>query len=165
MDGEDEEGLRKKGVSRSTGQAIVQMGLLLDGGVPWTTKLFPGNVNDMSTMLPMMRRPGLRDAGSPDGRRVVVVADKGLNTSNNIAACAGRQRFVFSQSVRRATKGLKEWVLDRSGTKVRLGRFKVKSRTRQDRLRHQARTAEEAGHGAREGGRVLVARLLRNGPA
>ena len=132
MDGEDEEGLRKKGVSKEhRPEAVVQMGLLLDAeGVPLDYELFPGNVNDMSTMLPMMRKAGLRDAGNPDGERVVVVADKGLNTSNNIAACTlGGNGFVFSQSVRRATKGLKEWVLDGAGYEESgSGRFKVKSR-------------------------------------
>ena len=133
MDGEDEEGLRKKGVSKEhRPEAVVQMGLLLDAeGVPLDYELLPGNVNDMSTMLPMMRKAGLRDAGNPDGERVVVVADKGLNTSNNIAACTlDGNGFVFPQSVRRAAKGLKEWVLDGSGYEESgSGRFKVKSRT------------------------------------
>ena len=84
----------------------------------------------MSTMLPVMRKAGLRDAENPDGERVVVVADKGLNTSDNIAACTlDGNGFVFSQSVRKATKKLKEWVLDESGyAESESGRFKVKSR-------------------------------------
>ena len=131
-DGEDEEGLRKKGVSKEhRPEAIVQMGLLLDAeGMPLDYELFPGNVNDMSTMLPMMRKAGLRGAGSPGGERVVVVADKGLNTSSNIAACMlDGNGFVFSQSVRRATRKLKEWVLDGAGyAESDSGRFKVKSR-------------------------------------
>ena len=131
-DGEDEEGLRKKGVSKEhRPEAIVQMGLLLDAeGMPLDYELFPGNVNDMSTMLPMRRKAGLRGAGSPGGERVVVVADKGLNTSSNIAACMlDGNGFVFSQSVRRATRKLKEWVLDGAGyAESDSGRFKVKSR-------------------------------------
>ena len=132
IDGEDEEGLRKKGVSKEhRPEAIVQMGLLLDAeGVPLDYELFPGNVNDMSTMLPMMRKAGLRGAQSPGGERVVVVADKGLNTSNNIAACTlDGNGFVFSQSVRKATKKLKAWVLDSAGyEESESGNFKVKSR-------------------------------------
>ena len=131
-DGEDEEGLRKKGVSKEhRPEAIVQMGLLLDAeGMPLDYELFPGNVNDMSTMLPMMKKAGLRGAGNPGGERVVVVADKGLNTSSNIAACTlDGTGFVFSQSVRRATRKLKEWVLDGAGyAESGSGRFKVKSR-------------------------------------
>ena len=132
IDGEDDGGLRKRGVSKEhRPQAIVQMGLLLDArGIPVDYELFPGNVNDMSTMLPMMRKAGLRDAGSPGGERVVVVADKGLNTSSNIAACTlDGNGFVFSQSVRKATRALKGWVLDEEGyEESESGRFKVKSR-------------------------------------
>ncbi len=132
IDGEDGDGLRKKGVSKEhRPEAIVQMGLLLDAeGIPLDYELFPGNVNDMSTMLPMMRKAGLRNSGNPGGERVVVVADKGLNTSNNIAAYTlDGNGFVFSQSVRKATKKLKEWVLDEAGyAESESGRFKVKSR-------------------------------------
>ena len=132
IDGEDEDGLRRRGVSKEhRPEAIVQMGLLLDAdGVPLDYELFPGNVNDMSTMLPMMKKAGLRDASDPGGERVVVVADKGLNTSSNIAACTlDGNGFVFSQSVRKATKELKAWVLDGSGyEESESGSFKVKSR-------------------------------------
>ena len=130
VDGEDEGegGLRKRGVSKEhRPEAVVQMGLLLDaGGIPLDYELFPGNVNDMSTMLPMMRKARLREGGG----RVVVVADKGLNTSANIAACTlDGNGFVLSQSVRKATGGLKAWVLDESGYEAdEAGTFKVKSR-------------------------------------
>ncbi len=132
IDGEDECGLRKKGVSKEhRPEAIVQMGLLLDAkGIPLDYELFAGNQNDMTTMLPMMKKAGLRDLSNPDGERVVVVADKGLNTSNNIAACTlDGNGFVLSQSVRKAAKSLKEWVLDDAGyVESEPGRFKVKSR-------------------------------------
>lgn len=132
VDGEDEEGLRRRGVSKEhRPEPIVQMGLLLDAaGVPLDYGLFPGNVNDMSTMLPAMKKAGLRGASNPGGERVVVVADKGLNTSANIAACTlDGNGFVLSQSVRKATKGLKEWVLDEEGYEASSsGGFKVKSR-------------------------------------
>lgn len=132
VDGEDEGGLRKRGVSKEhRPEAIVQMGLLLDAaGVPLDYELFPGNVNDMSTMLPVMGKAGLRGASGTGGGRVVVVADKGLNTSANIAACTlDGNGFVFSQSVRRATRELKEWVLDEAGYEESgSGGFRVKSR-------------------------------------
>ena len=130
-DGEDAPGgLRRKGVSKEhRPEAIVQMGMLIDAeGVPIDYELFAGNVNDMSTMAPMMDKAGLR--GDASRERVVVVADKGLNTSTNIArATLDGNGFVFSQSVRKATKTLKEWVLDDEGYKESgSGRFKVKSR-------------------------------------
>lgn len=132
IDGEDEGGLRRKGVSKEhRPEAIVQMGLVLDAeGIPLDYELFAGNVNDMSTMCPVMKKAGLRNTSNPDGERVVIVADKGLNTSTNIAACTlDGNGFVFSQSVRKATKKLKEWVLNDDGYKEsEPGRFKVKSR-------------------------------------
>lgn len=129
MDGEDAGpgGLRKRGVSKEhRPEAIVQMGLLLDArGVPLDYELFPGNVNDMKTMAPLMGKAGLRGGG-----RVVVVADKGLNTSANIAAATlDGNGFVFSQSVRKATRELKAWVLCGEGYEESAsGGFKVKSR-------------------------------------
>ena len=135
IDGEDEGegGLRKKGVSKEhRPEAIVQMGMLIDAdGIPIDYELFPGNVNDMSTMVPMMGKAGLRgDADDPERERVVVVADKGLNTSANIArATLDGNGFVFSQSVRKATKELKGWVLDEEGYREPgSGDFRCKSR-------------------------------------
>ena len=61
---------------------------------------------------------------------MIVVADKGLNTSNNIAACIlDNNGYIFSQSVRKATKELKSWVIDEDGYKHNEnGTFKIKSR-------------------------------------
>lgn len=129
---EGEEGLRKRGVSKERRPSpIVQMGLLLDAdGIPLDYEVFPGNRNDMETMLPVMKKAGLRPEGDPERERVVVVADKGLNTSNNIAACTlDGNGFVLSQSVRKATKALKAWVLSEDGyEESEPGRFKIKSR-------------------------------------
>ena len=135
VDGEDEGegGLRKKGVSKEhRPEAIVQMGMLIDAdGIPVDYQLFPGNVNDMSTMVPMMDKARLRsDGAGPERERVVIVADKGLNTSANIArATLDGNGFVLSQSVRKATKALRAWVLDESGyAESDSGRFRCKSR-------------------------------------
>ena len=130
VDGEDE--LRRKGVSKEHRRSpIVQMGLLQDaGGVPIAYRKFPGNTADCLTMIPVLADMK-RDHGL---ERVVAVADKGLNCSDNIAAAAASgDGFVFSQSVR-GTKSdgeLKAWVLDEAGyaAKTEDGcRFKSKSR-------------------------------------
>ena len=134
VDGEDEGGgYRKRGVSKEhRPEPIVQMGMLIDAdGIPVDYQLFPGNVNDMSTMVPMMDKARLRGDGvDPNRERVVVVADKGLNTSANIAkATLDGNGFVLSQSVRKATKALKAWVLDDEGYEESgSGRFRCKSR-------------------------------------
>lgn len=126
----EEDGFRMRGVSKEHRPSpIVQMGLFLDSdGLPLGYELFPGNRNDMTTLLPAMSKAGVRDL--PWGQRVVVVADKGLNTSANIAACVlDGNGYIFSQSVRKATKGLKSWVLDDAGYEESAsGSFKLKSR-------------------------------------
>ncbi len=128
------DGLRKRGVGKEHRPSpIVQMGLLLDGqGIPLDYELFPGNNNDMTTMMPVMKKAGLRKLKTPNGKdhqRVVIVADKGLNTSNNIAACTlDGNGFIFSQSVRKATKALKSWVLDETDYTSESANFKIKSR-------------------------------------
>lgn len=126
----EEDGFRMRGVSKEHRPSpIVQMGLLLDSdGLPLGYELFPGNRNDMTTLLPAMSKAGVRDL--PRGERVVVVADKGLNTSANIAACVlDGNGYIFSQSVRKAAKGLKSWVLDDAGYEESAsGSFKIKSR-------------------------------------
>ena len=127
---EGEEGLRKRGVSKEhRPNPIVQMGLLLDGdGMPFDYEIFPGNVNDMQTMMPIMKKAKLRE--DLENEHIIVVADKGLNTSNNIASCVlDGNGFIFSQSVRKATKQLKKWVLNQDGYEQNeAGTFKIKSR-------------------------------------
>lgn len=111
---EDIKGLRRRGVSKEhRPNPIVQMGLLLDAdGIPYNFDIFSGNTNDMITLLPVMKKAHLRDVNE----RVVIVADKGLNTSTNIAACLlDNNGFIFSQSVRKATADLKKWVLTEKG--------------------------------------------------
>ena len=114
VDGED--GLRMKGVSKEhRPDPIVQMGLLQDAnGIPIAYRKFPGNTADCATMIPVLADMK-RDHGL---ERVVCVADKGLNCSDNIAAAAASgDGFVFSQSIRgaKSDEELKAWVLDGAG--------------------------------------------------
>ena len=130
---ENEDELRRRGVSKEhRPNPIVQMGLLLDGdGIPLDYEIFAGNQNDMTTMLPVMKKAHVGASKDDCEReRVIMVADKGLNTSNNIAACTlDGNGFILSQSVRKATKTLKEWVLDEADyVENESGNFKIKSR-------------------------------------
>ena len=129
---ENEDELRRRGVSKEhRPNPIVQMGLFLDGdGLPFSYEIFPGNTNDMATMLPAMKKAGLRNAGDMADERIIVVADKGLNTSANLAAITlDNNGFLFSQTVRRAEGKLKSWVLSDEGyIESESGRFKIKSR-------------------------------------
>ena len=119
--------LRKKGVSKEhRPNPIIQMGLLMDRqGLPITYKLFSGNTNDCSTLLPILSEVRKQyDIG-----RMVVVADKGVNTSENVGYnLIQGDGYVFSQTIRGANKELKAFVLNQSGYRNIGEEFKVKSR-------------------------------------
>ena len=122
-----EDDLRKKGVSKQHQKTpLVQMGLLQDtNGVPISYRIFPGNTPDCQTMIPV-----LEDLKRDNNlNRVIVVADKGLNCSQNIAACVAKgDGFIFSQSIRgtKSDSSIRKWVLDKSGYDVHEG-YKIKS--------------------------------------
>lgn len=123
-----DEGLRRRGCSKEhRPNPIVQMGLMIDSeGIPIGYDVLPGNTNDCLTMMPAMKQLRARNLSE----RAIVVADKGLNTSDNIAACIlDGNGYVFSQSVRKADRSLQKWVLDDAGYDVREG-FKLKSKIR-----------------------------------
>lgn len=102
--------LRKKGVSKEhRPNPIVQMGLFMDTmGIPITYQLFPGSTNDCLTF-----RPNLSQIQSEYNLgRVIVVANKGMTTGDNIYyTLSAKDGYVFSMSVRGAGKELKEYVL------------------------------------------------------
>lgn len=128
---EDEDGFRMRGVSKENRRSpIVQMGLFLDAdGTPLDYMLFPGNAPDVTTLVPAMGKAGVR-FGPDSPERVVVVADRGLNASANIARCIlDGNGYVFSQSVRGADRELKSWVLSEEGYAANAeGTYRVKSR-------------------------------------
>lgn len=109
-----EDDFRKKGFSKENRKdPIVQMGLLLDtNSLPITFKLHPGNTPDSITLIPTLAEV----KGSLGIERVVIVADKALNTGDNIVACLAKgDGYVFSQSVRGAADEMKKWVLSEEG--------------------------------------------------
>lgn len=108
------EEFRKKGVSKEhRPNPIVQMGLFMDNnGIPITYQLFPGNTNDCLTYRPNLSRIK-KDYGLG---KVVVVADKGMTTGNNIwYTLSAGDGYIFSMSVRGADKELKNYVLNEDG--------------------------------------------------
>ena len=111
---DDSDELRKKGVSKEHKTSpIVQMGLFMDMlGLPMCYKLFEGNINDCLTLRPMVQEL----QKNYDVGRVIVVADKGLNTGNNIAYNKVIENgYVMSLSIRGANSELKEFVLKENG--------------------------------------------------
>ena len=111
---DDNDDFRKKGVCKEhRPNPIVQMGLFMDNlGLPMCYQLFEGNTTDCLTLTPMVQK--LQKNYSVG--KIIVVADKGLNTGNNIAYNkAIGNGYVMSLSVRGANADLKNYVLDEDG--------------------------------------------------
>ena len=125
---DDPDELRKKGVCKEhRPNPIVQMGLFMDSlGLPMCYGLFPGNTNDCLTLKPMVQK--LQKNYSIG--KVIVVADKGLNTGKNIVyQKAIGNGYVMSLSVRGANKELKDFVLNENGYEYNKEKtYKKKSR-------------------------------------
>ena len=118
IDEEDE--FRRKGFCKhNTRNPLVQMGLLLDANaIPITYRLFEGNTHDSQTMMPLLQRTR-KDYGLG---RIITVADKGLNSGDNVAFLMAKgDGFIFSQRIRGASKDLQDYVFDSSGYVERSG--------------------------------------------
>lgn len=112
----EKKGLRKRGAEKNhRPDPIVEMGLLLDKqGLPLSYKLHPGNTNEKETLLPEIRNIKKRH----DIDKIVVVADRGLNDSENMIMLSGlnldrknRDGYIYGQSIRGADAEFKAWVL------------------------------------------------------
>jgi len=125
IDKEDE--LRRYGCSKEHRKdPIVQMGLAMDAdGIPLHYELFPGSVPDKSTFRSVIGEVRLKyDTG-----RIVVVADMGVVTGDNIFYLVGGEKrdvtlngYVLSFSIRGGTNEFKKYVLDRSGYRDKYGK-------------------------------------------
>lgn len=109
-------GIRKRGPEKNhRPDPIVEMGLLMDNtGFPISYNIFPGNTSEKETLIPEIKKMKRRH----NIDKVIVVADRGLNDSDNAIKLAGldldkenRDGYVYGQSVRGADKEFKEWVL------------------------------------------------------
>ena len=108
---------RKRGPEKNhRPDPIVEMGLLMDkDGIPLAFDLFPGNESEKVHMRPIINRVKSQFCSG----RVIFVADRGLNTSDNIYFLNGdnkadynpRDGYVYGQSVRGADAEFKAWVL------------------------------------------------------
>lgn len=146
FEADDEDDLRRKDVSKEHRHSpIVQRGLLQDaGGIPIAYRKLSGNTADCATMIPA---PSDMRCDLGLGR-VVAVADRGLDCSDNIAAAAASgDGFVFSQFVRgtRSDAALKAWVLDEAGyAHGSEGGYRFKSKSRQGRKTVHLEAADPA---------------------
>ncbi|MFV0341886.1 MAG: IS1634 family transposase [Anaerocolumna sp.] len=109
---------RKRGPEKNhRPDPIVEMGLLMDrNGIPLAFDLFPGNESEKVHMRPIINRVKNEFSDS----RIIIVADRGLNTSDNIYYLNGdnkgdhnqRDGYVYGQSIRGADAEFKKWVLE-----------------------------------------------------
>lgn len=108
---------RKRGPEKNHRKdPIIHMGLLMDAnGIPLAYDLFPGNESEKLHMRPIINRVKTQFSQT----RTIFVADRGLNTSDNIYYLNGNNRgqinnrdgYVYGQSVRGAGEEFKAWVL------------------------------------------------------
>jgi len=123
---DQQDDFRKKGASKQhSPNPIVQMGLAVDRqGIPLSYQLFKGNTHDSQTLMPALKT--IKKQFKTD--RIIVVADKGLNSGDNIAFnTALGYGYVYSQSVRGASNEFKQFILDEEGYRGNED-FKIKSR-------------------------------------
>lgn len=128
--------LRKYGPSKEKRpNPIVQMGLAMDAdGIPLHYELFPGNTLDKETFRSVIGEV----RKNYNTGRIVVVADMGIITGDNIYYLTGgknRNGYVFSFSIRGGTDAFKSYVLDPEGyvgidgkKAAQDAEFKIKSR-------------------------------------
>ena len=124
---ETQDELRRKGYSKEGRKSpIVQMGLMMDKeSLPIAYKIFPGNTHDSQTLMPMLAQIKKKFKT----KRIITVADKGLNSGDNIVfnATLG-DGYIFSKSVRGASADFKEWVVNSSGYRNIGDEYKIKSK-------------------------------------
>ena len=112
-----EKGLRKRGPEKNKRpEPIVEMGLLMDASeIPLSFDIFPGNESEKNSMVPIFNRT----KSQYNLGRTIMVADRGLNTSDNVIHISGTSieqakklnGYVYGQSVRGADQEFKDWVL------------------------------------------------------
>jgi transposase len=92
---------------------IIQLGLFLDtDGIPVSYRLFDGNVPDTSTLPNVLTE--FKTSFHCD--RIVVVADKAMNTKPNLGALAQNgDGWIVSASARTADTKLRKWLLEADG--------------------------------------------------
>ena len=104
--------LRQFGLSKDhkVNEVQVVLGLVMDAfGIPIDYELFPGSTSEFGTMLPMIRR--IKTAY--DLKTLIVVADRGLNSNENLLGLKDIGcDFVLAQKVKNSTKELRKQILD-----------------------------------------------------
>ncbi len=131
--------LRNFGYSKDCkfNQVQVVMGLLIDDkGIPIDYELYSGNTSEFGTMVPLLKK--LKARYKID--KVIVTADRGLNSSENLSKIKELgMDYVIAFRLRSANKEIQEQVLDKNGwtevtsesiAKLGIQRYKITEETR-----------------------------------
>lgn len=104
--------LRKFGLSKdhTVNEVQVVLGLVMDEhGIPIDYDLFPSNTSEFSTMIPMIER--IRK--DYNLTKLVVVADRGLNSNENLTELIKMDcDFVLAQKIRNCKQEQRDQILD-----------------------------------------------------
>jgi transposase len=105
-----EDDFRRKGKSKENRRnPLVGLGLLLDANqIPIGMQLYPGNESETTKLREVVNR--LKEQNGVTGR-TIHVADKGLNSANNIAySKSAGDGYLFSKSVKGLPATEKTWI-------------------------------------------------------
>ena len=124
---EIENDLLKKGLSKEKKTTpIVQMSLAIDReGLPVGYELFPGNAHDSTMLIPSL----LKMKERYNLERIILTADKALNSGKNLAFLVGNgDGYIVSQKVRGSSKAFIDKILEEEDYIYNdLKTFKIKS--------------------------------------
>lgn len=161
FESQDVDTLRNFGFSKDCkfNQVQVVMGLLIDDeGIPIDYELFPGNTSEFGTMIPLLKK--LKEKYKID--KVIVTADRGLNSSENLLQIKKLgMNYVIAYKLRNASKAIqdqlfdeKDWKNPSSPNNLGIERYKVIDESREIPV-----TDEKTGEVKKE---TLESKLLLN---
>lgn len=100
FESQEQSNLKDFGLSKAhkVNEVQVVLGLVMDdNGIPVDYELFPGNTSEFGTMIPIIKR--VKETYGID--KLVVVADRGLNSSENLVALQNLGcDFVIAQKIK-----------------------------------------------------------------
>ena len=104
--------LKDFGLSKANkvNEVQVVLGLVMDSnGIPVDYDLLPGNTSEFGTMIPIIER--VKQTYNID--RLTVVADRGLNSSENLSKLKSMNcDFVIAQKIRNCSQEIQDEILD-----------------------------------------------------
>lgn len=115
FESQDVDALRNFGFSKDNkvNQVQVVMGLLIDeNGIPIDYELYPGNTGEFGTMIPLLKKL----QAQYKVQRVIVAADRGLNSGGNLKAIKELgMDYVIAYRLRNSSAEIQKLILSDEG--------------------------------------------------